>query len=94
MTYIEAVEKGRQGGATKEQIDTMNNSKVTDVNEIRRMHTQHMADTRNKSNNNNNSKERHTRNSNASSNTRGNNNEARQTHTQYRQSDTHNRSQI
>lgn len=72
---------------------------MTDVNEIRRMHTQsrnttsHMADTRNKSNNNNNSKERHNRNSNASSNTLGNNNEARQTHTQNRQSDTHNRNQ-
>lgn len=62
LTYEKAVEKGRQGEATKEQADSMNVSRTADVNEIRRdtlhRNTNHAAENRN----NNNNTERYTRN--------------------------------
>lgn len=78
LTYAKAVEKGRQGEATKEQIDTMN-SKAAEVNEIRKSNTQSHAASNNGYSNNNNNK-------------RHGNSSQKKTYTQTRRGDTQQKS--
>lgn len=81
LNYEKAVEKGRQGETTKEQIDTMN-SRPAEINEIRnssntqnRNTTNHVGPSTSHTNNN---KQRYTRNSNGARGKPHRRNDARQ----------------
>lgn len=85
LTYDKAVEKGRQSEISKEQVETMNIAKASEVDEIRRntqhRYAEHMDDTR--SNNKNNMQ--YNRNSTGYNSKFGNRANARVNETQHRE---------